>query len=203
MKNIWALSLMGLMAAGTVQAEVPADLVEPLKACTSCHEENGNGVKPNYPFLNWQEAKYLEDQMVGFQNGEQPTGVPKHIPKSLTRPQLKAMAAYYASQKPPREKQPFDAAKADIGKPLFQERCMDCHMDNGRQSDKDAPILAGQPAEYLFTQEKWYMSGKRKYSHKADEAHKGLDEAQREAVAHFLASQEVNVPQKKGRRRGG
>ena len=62
-------------------------------------------------------------------------------------------------------------------------------------------VLAGQPAEYLLTQEKWYASGKRKYSMKADAAHKGMSDADREAVAHFLASQDIKPAETAGKKR--
>lgn len=172
-------------------AGVPSDLIEPLKACTACHGEDGNGAKSSYPFLNWQTPRYLEDQMAGFQAGTQATNVPKHIPKDLTPAQLAAIAKFYGEQKPQREKPVFDPVKAAAGKAVFEERCTECHTDNGRGSSNDAPILAGQPAEYLFKQEKLYASGKRKYSFKADVAHNKMQDADRENVSHFLASQDV------------
>lgn len=179
----------------------PADLVEPLQACTGCHGEDGNGAKRTYPFLNWQVPKYLEDQMIGFQEGAQPTNVPKHIPKTISREQTKGIAAFYGKQTPARDQPVFDAVKASAGKVLYEARCMDCHLDSGRSSSQDEPVLAGQPAEYLFAQEKWYASGKRKYSTKADVAHKGMSEADREAVSHFFASQSVKPAEAPGKKR--
>jgi cytochrome c553 len=196
-----ALAAFCQFAPLAANAAPPPDLAEPLQACVGCHGEDGNGAKRTYPSLNWQLPKYLEDQMVGFQEGTQPTNVPKHIPKTLTREQIKGIARYYGTQKAEREKPAFDAAKASAGKTLFEARCIECHLDNGRASNQDEPTLAGQPAEYLLTQEKWYASGKRKYSMKADVAHKGMSDADREAVSHFLASQDIKPAETTGKKR--
>ena len=188
-----ALALAVLLAVPVFPAlsAPPPALVEPLQACVGCHGEDGNGVKKTYPYINWQTPKYLEDQMIGFQDETQPTRVPKHVPKTITREQIRGIARFYGEQKPPREKPEFDAAKAAAGKPVFEQRCTECHLDNGRAANQDEPILAGQPASYLFSQEKLYATGKRKYSLKADVAHKDMSDADREAVSHFLASQDV------------
>jgi cytochrome c553 len=200
-KRIRSLLFVGLAAAVmTAGAAVPKDLVEPLKACTACHGEDGNGAKASYPFLNWQNPRYLEEQMVGIQAGTQATNVPKHIPKELTRPQLAAIAKFYGEQRPPRDRPAFDPAKAAAGKAVFEQRCKECHADNGRDASKDVPVLAGQSAIYLFNQEKWYASGKRKYSPKADLAHDKMQEAERENVAHYLASQDHRPASEPGKR---
>lgn len=201
--SIRVLVAVGVLACGSAGAAIPESLVGPLADCTGCHGEDGNGAKASYPFLNWQSAKYLEGQMLGFQDGSQPTNVPKHVPKALTREQISAIAKFYGEQKPVREKPVFDAAKASAGQAVYEQRCMDCHRDSGREPEKDAPVLAGQPAEYLLAQEKWYASGKRKYSFKADVAHKGMSDADRETVSHFFASQDVKPAEveKKRRRR--
>lgn len=195
-----AALLAALSAPPATLAEaIPPALVEPLKACIGCHGEDGNAAKRNYPFLNWQLPKYLEDQMLGFQSGAQTTRVPKHVPATLTREEIRGIAKFYAAQRPAREKPAFDAAKATAGRAVFDARCRDCHLDQGRGSDRDAPLLAGQPAEYLLAQEKLYASGKRKYSPKADLAHQGMSDADREAVSHFFASQEVRPGRKADR----
>lgn len=187
------LAVLGAALSMTAAAAgpVPPALVEPLKACVGCHGEDGNGAKRSYPFLNWQQPKYLEEQMLGFQAGTQTTRVPKHIPAALTRDEIRAIAVFYGTQRTPREKPVFDAAKAASGEALFDTRCRECHLDRGRAGERDAPVLAGQPADYLYAQEKLYASGKRHYSPKADVAHQGMSDADREAVSHFLASQDV------------
>lgn len=191
--------LLAALSAAPRAETIPPALAEPLKACVGCHGEDGNGAKRSYPFLNWQLPKYLEDQMAGFQSGTQPTRVPKHIPAALTREEIRGIARFYAGQRPVRDQPAFDAAKASAGQAVFDTRCRDCHLDRGRGSDRDAPVLAGQPAEYLLAQEKLYASGKRKYSPKADVAHQGMSDADRDAISHFLASQDVRPARKAGR----
>ena len=199
--NIRMLLAAGVWLWGPAGAAIPDNLAGPLADCTGCHGEDGNGAKGTYPYINWQNANYLEAQMFGFQNGSQPTNVPKHIPKSLTLEQLKAIAKFYGEQKPVREKPVVDATKAASGKEVFEARCMECHPDSGRASEKDSPTLAGQPVEYLLAQEKWYASGKRKYSFKADVAHKGMSDIDRETVSHYFASQDIKPAEAEKKRR--
>jgi cytochrome c553 len=197
-----SLAALLLWSAQSIAAVViPAELAAPLQACTGCHGEDGNGAKRTYPFINWQLPKYLEDQMVGFQEGTQPTRVPKHVPKTITREHIRAIAVFYGQQTPEREKPAFDATKAAAGKAVFERRCKDCHLDAGRASNNEEPVLAGQPAEYLLAQEMLYGSGKRKYSPKADEAHLGMSDADRETVSHYLASQDVKPTAPKRKKR--
>ena len=119
----------------------------------------------------------------------------------MTKDQLKAIAEHYGANRTPREKPSFDAAKAAAGEKVYEKRCMDCHPDNGRETnDRGSPIMAGQSAEYIIAQEKLYLSGKRKFSSKSDTAHEGITEADVEAVAHFFASQSVQAEKKKKRR---
>lgn len=132
-----ALTLAALLAAPVFPAfsAPPPALVEPLPACVGCHGEDGTGVKKTYPHINWQTPKYLEDQMIGFQDETQTTRVPKHVPKTITREQIRALVRFYGEQKPAREKPEFDAAKATLGKPIFEQRCSECHLDNGRAAN--------------------------------------------------------------------
>lgn len=203
MKFNVALSVVlsaGLTLACTSAAAQSID--DLLKPCVSCHGMDGVGSTPKTPFLNWQLPSYLKEVMENMQAGVHPTAVPKHIPASITKDQIKIIADHYAANRTPREKQPFDEAKAAAGEKVYEKRCMDCHPDNARETnDRGSPILAGQPAEYILAQERLYMSGKRKFSSKSDTAHAGMTDADLEAVSHFYASQDVQAPQQKKKKR--
>jgi cytochrome c553 len=67
--------------------------------------------------------------------------------------------------------------------------CKRCHIENGKDADEDAPIVAGQWLKYLQIQMDDFYSGKRKMSEKKAEKVKSLTRADWEAVAHFYASQ--------------
>jgi cytochrome c553 len=81
---------------------------------------------------------------------------------------------------------------------------MDCHIDNGRGSDKDAPLLAGQELTFLIQQTLAFKSGVRKFPFMMDDAYRGLTADELSATAHFFAAQDANAPPpgKKKWRRG-
>lgn len=200
--------LAGLFALAAAQLTIAAtpEEEEMLKACVGCHGMDGVGTAAKTPHINWQMPEYLVETMRQLQNGERPTAVPKHIPKSLTAENLKTIADLYGKNRTVRPKPAFDAAKATRGAEIHMDRCASCHPDDGRESDSRSgmvsPILAGQPAEYLLAQERHYMAGKRLFAPRADKAHEKLTDADLEAVSHFYASQDVQPPvQEKKRRR--
>lgn len=197
--------LLPASATALLLLAVPAhaNMEELLKPCVSCHGMEGVGSTPKTPFLNWQLPAYLKEVMENMQAGAHPTAVPKHIPAAMTKDQIKSIAEHYGANRAPREKQLFDEAKAAAGEKVYEKRCADCHPDNGRETnDRGSPILANQPAEYLLAQERLYMSGKRKFSSKSDTAHAGMTEADLESISHFFASQDIQAPaQKKKKRR--
>lgn len=200
--------LAGCLALAATQVAVAAtpEEEEMLKPCVGCHGTDGIGTAAKTPHINWQMPAYLVETMRQLQNGERPTAVPKHIPKSLTTENLKAIADLYGKNRSARPKPVFDATKVARGAEIHLDRCASCHPDDGRESDSRsglvAPILAGQPAEYLLAQERHYMAGKRPFAPRADKAHDKLTDADLEAVSHFYASQDVQPPvQEKKRRR--
>lgn len=192
-KLVAALGLS--VIAGMAVAETEMD--ELLKPCVSCHGMDGVGTAAKTPHLNWQLPAYLADTMRALQSGARPTAVPKHIPKSMTQEQLVAIGEFYGANRTPRILSSFDAAKAAKGLSVYQGRCADCHLDNGRSTDDKGagtPILAGQPVEYIFAQEQLYMSGKRRFARLADKAHEGMTPEDLEAVAHYFGSLDPQQP---------
>ena len=202
MKLLLSAACCVALALGSVSAQANANMDELLKSCVGCHGMDGVGSTPKTPFLNWQIPGYLKEVMDSMQAGTYPTAVPKHIPASLTKDQVKSIADHYGANRAPREKQVFDEAKVVAGEKIYEKRCLECHLDSGRESnDRGSPVLASQPVEYLLAQERLYMSGKRKFSYKADTAHAGMTDAELVEVSHFFASQDVQAPPTKKKRR--
>lgn len=194
-KNL--VAALGLSAIAGVAAAGP-EMEELLKPCVSCHGMDGVGATAKTPHLNWQLPAYLIESMEILQSGGRHTAVPKHIPKTMTREQIVAIAKFYGGNRTPRLPQTVDSAKVAKGLELYRERCGDCHLDNGRSTDDKgaaSPILAGQALDYLLAQERMYMSGKRRFATQADKAHKGMTDADVEAVSHFFAGQDTAPPQ--------
>lgn len=192
-------------AAAHSAVAITPEQEELLKPCVGCHGTDGIGTAAKTPHINWQVPAYLKDTMRQLQNGERPTAVPKHIPKTWTTADLQTIADLYGKDRTPRPKPVADASKIARGSEIHLDRCDTCHPDNGRESDDRSgaasPTLAGQPAEYILAQERHYAAGKRKYAHKADKAHEKLTDADLEAVSHFYASQDIQPPAAAGKKR--
>jgi cytochrome c553 len=163
--------------------------------CVRCHGVDGLATQPAMPHLDGQLEQYLVEAMTKFQKGRLPTEVPNHIPNALIASDLETIARHYAANKAQRPAQQVDPDKVARGETVFRSRCADCHMDNGREADKDAPLMAAQNLDYMIKQIKLFVSGKRKFGFLQDDAFKGLSIDELETVAHFLASQEQIAPE--------
>lgn len=191
------LALAALAAALPAAAQdVPEKL---LKGCAECHGINGVAAKPGVPHLDAQKPVYLADSLRAFAGGTRPTAVEQHA--KLDGDQIAALAAHYAGQKVGRAQGQADAALVAKGDTIYGNRCADCHFENGRDADKDAPLLAAQDLDYLLAQTLAFRKGTRKFPFMMDDAYRGLTEADLTAVAHFFAAQDPNLPLPTGKRR--
>lgn len=172
-------------------------------ACARCHGADGVAVASATPHLNGQHAGYLAEAMSQLQRGRRPSAVADHIPASLAAADLERLAEFYAASKSARPRQEADPDKVARGEQIYGSRCINCHLDAGRDFEQDAPLLAAQSLPYLLEQNRLFAAGKRKFAPRQDEAYKGLGAAELEAVAHFFAAQEqfvAKAPGKKKRR---
>lgn len=200
MKKCRLLILLLIFAAPLARGQTVPEVIP--AQCAGCHGEDGISSQPGLPQLNGQLESYLIDSMVKFQKGTRPTEVPNHIPKTVDRASIELVAKHYAASKAVRPKQETDPDKVARGEIVFRNRCADCHMDNGRDADKDSPLMAGQDLAYMISQSRLFVSGKRKFGFLQDEAFKGLSDEELDAAAVFFASQEQFAPKggKKKRR---
>jgi cytochrome c553 len=86
------------------------------------------------------------------------------------------------------------------GERVYANRCADCHLDNGRESDKDAPLMAAQDAAFLVAQSKLFKTGARKFPFMMDDAFRGLTDADLSAVAAFFAAQDPVIEKRRRKR---
>ncbi|MFM8467227.1 MAG: c-type cytochrome [Oxalobacteraceae bacterium] len=69
--------------------------------CANCHGTQGKGVpEGSVPKLAGLTADYLEAQMKAFKSGERQATIMHQLAKGYSDEQLRALAAYFASQKP-------------------------------------------------------------------------------------------------------
>lgn len=188
-----------LILASSAWAADGAQLVQ--QNCASCHGEDGIGLAPAMPHLNGQLDSYLVDMMLKFQKGRLPTAVQNHVPAEFGAAELQAIATVYRASKAVRPQQEVDPAKIAQGEDIYLKRCADCHIDNGRDADKDAPLMAAQNLQYLLAQNDLFVSGKRKFGFLQDDAFKGLTNDELAAAAHFFASQQQVVAKATGKRK--
>ena len=159
------------------------------KPCAECHGPAGVSSTPKTPHLNSQLAGYLEEDISGLANSSRATGVPNHVPKTWTGPEIAAVAKFYSLSKAARPVQVTDPAAVSKGEVIYTKSCAKCHPDNGRESDHDGPLMAAQNLEYMMEQSRAFVSGKRKFVFLMDDAFRGLSPADLDSVAHFFASQ--------------
>ena len=183
------LLLSSCLLAPIVSAQDAETLLKP---CVECHGINGIATKPATPHLDGQMATYLFESLRAHNEGTRKTAVVQH--KGIPKETAKAMAEHYAAQKVKRPKASIDPALLARGDELYQSRCAECHPDNGREADKDAPLMAAQNVDYLVAQAISFKKGERRFATMMDEGFKGLSEADLTAVAHFFASQDQIAP---------
>lgn len=188
-----------LLASAPVLAADGAALVE--QHCARCHGIDGLATGPGLPHLNGQLETYLTDAVGKLQKGRLPTEVSAHVPPDLSAGDIVSIAGYYAGVRATRPKQEVDPAKLARGEEVYRNRCTDCHPDNGREADKDAPLMAAQSLEYMVAQTRLFLNGKRKFGFMQDEAFKGLSSDDLEAAAHFFASQDQYAAPKTGKKK--
>lgn len=190
------LLILPLLAASAVFAKPKAKAPPPApavaKMCEECHGANGVAVKPGVPHLDGQLPEYIVESMDKLKNGKRPSSTAVHASPELTDADIEALAKFYGAQKGQRPAQAVDAAKVSEAAPLYKRRCTKCHLDNGREADHDAPLMAAQSLEYLQAQTEAFATGKRKFPFLMDEAYQGLTREDLERLSHFFASQPQN-----------
>ena len=199
--------LRALLAAALL-ALAPAALADPAakfdKDCASCHGKNGASTEPSIPIIGGYSAKYLVESLRNFKKKVRtcaevtiPAGPKKgtksdmcKVTNELSDADGEAIAKYLAAQKFVRAKQPFDAAKAAKGAPVYKLRCEKCHENNGSSPDEDNGILAGQWTPYLRDQLVGFRTGKRPIDDKMKQRLDRVTKEEEEFLLHFFASQQ-------------
>jgi cytochrome c553 len=183
-------------APGLAQEKPVAALIG---TCIDCHGNDGIGLEPDMPHLNGQPEIFLVNMLNDFRQGKRQPKVRIHreIPEADVAP----LARHYAQQKAVRPKSATNPELVTRGEALYLKHCSDCHVDNGRDSDKEAPLVAGQSLQYLLAQMVAFNTGERKFPYLMDGAYKGLSDQALIEIAHFFAAQEQLASQTGRKRR--
>ncbi len=101
-------SVAGATPVGTAPAAVAT--------CQACHGRDGVGIMGTYPTLSGQYADYIEQALGQYRSGARRNAIMMPFASQLTPADIKAVAAYFAAQKPAlqavnRPTSPFTARK--------------------------------------------------------------------------------------------
>lgn len=140
--------------------------------CMSCHGADGMGnPSAGYPYLAAQPAAYLKNQLQAFKSGERRNPVMNQMAKTLTDPQIQALAEYYSKMNN-RLIKGANALAADrssnastlmfggrwsVGLPA----CTQCHGEQGKGVGEHFPAIVGLPSQYISGQLKAWKEGTR------------------------------------------
>jgi len=201
------LLLALLAAAGSAQAAdeaashadpqaVSQDLAR--RVCVACHGPGGHASSPLFPHLAGQPAAYLAGELRAFRSHQRDDREARDymwgIARMLDDRTIDALAEYYAQQSPG-SAAALSASQLSAGEQLFARgdpqrgipACVSCHGDHGEGRDS-FPRIAGQQDSYVRHQLREMRVGDRP-APVMKNVLAGMDDAEIDAVASFLAAQ--------------
>ena len=132
---------------------------EQVKSCVACHGEKGVSNNPQWPNLAGQNDAYLAQQLKAYRDGSRQNELMTGLVSGLSDEDIAIIAQYY-SQQPLSISANGDESLVEMGHQRAAY-CVSCHGMWGKPANPEWPILAGQQAEYLYTQLVAFKSGER------------------------------------------
>ena len=150
--------------------------------CVACHGEKGRSLGPAIPNLGGMSRTYLLGAMLAFKYEDidkliaaigsdsdlkdvkpfiRNSTVMARIAKGYTDSEIKVIAEYFSDQKLFTALQDVNLSLASNGKRLHEKYCASCHQNNGKLSNVDAGVLAGQWKPYFLWTMSDYLDGSR------------------------------------------
>lgn len=136
--------------------------------CAACHGPDGNSAAPTFPRLAAQNAGYIATQLAAFKSGARPSPVMQPMAAGLSAEDMRAVGAYYETQKP-QPQSARDKALVDRAQQIWRAgiksqgvpACAGCHGAGGHGIPAQFPRLAGQHADLTLGWLKAYATGAR------------------------------------------
>jgi cytochrome c553 len=143
--------LLLLLAATTAPAARGDTLSDQVQRCVACHGDNGVPQDKAVPLIAGQQEGYLYLQLRDYKRGDRKNDVMSPIAGALERPDMLALAEYFARQRWPDLRQPraSDAIVARAQGTNASVGCTGCHLGE-YQGAGTQPRLAGQARDYML-----------------------------------------------------
>lgn len=170
-KRTLLLSLL-LVAGGVHAQDQTPDLAKAKQlaesVCAGCHGADGNAPAPTFPKLAGQHPDYIAKQLKEFKSGVRANPIMTGMAAALEEADMKALGAYYASQKPA-PASATNAATAALGQNIWRAgiaakgvpACAGCHGPAGAGLPAQFPRIGGQWGDYTEAQLKGFRDGVR------------------------------------------
>jgi cytochrome c553 len=122
---------------------------ERAELCATCHGEDGVPKMPDVPIIWGQHAGYLYFQIRDFKLGTRKSEIMQPLVADFEKPEMLAIAEYFAKKPWPRLGYKSTEADQKIGEHVAAAGiCSECHL-GGYLGDGTVPRLAGQTVPYL------------------------------------------------------
>lgn len=211
MNRLLLLAVVAWPVLAVAQTPAPADSAKAdmergrqlaTQVCAACHGADGNSAVPANPSIAGQSADYLNLQLAHYKAGIRQNPIMQGIAQGMSESDMRAASMYFAQQKP-KGLAARDAQLAKLGQALWRggdatngiPACSGCHGPAGAGIPKNYPRVAGQYADYTYTQLKAFNAGQRG-NDKAGKDRNGLvmhaiaakmSDAQMRAVSEYAA----------------
>ena len=186
--NLLLISFLSI----TCTAAAADDLEKLIKQCGMCHGQDGNSPSSTIPSIAGFTLEYFKHTLDAYKNDGRKDQMMKNFVHSLTEHQVEEIGVYYEKQKFIPREQKFDADKAAKGKVLHNKYCEKCHENEGRVTDNNYGVLAGQWMPYNKKAILDYLEGNRRVAPmmvtKLKALKKEAGDEGIEQLVHFYAS---------------
>jgi cytochrome c553 len=138
------------------------------QVCAACHTADGNSTTPANPRIAGLNHEYLYKQLTEFKSGTRKNPVMGGIVANLSDQDMQNLAAYFSMQQP-KPGTSKDQNLALVGQKIYRggvqgtgvPACASCHGPQGKGIPVQFPRLAGQHADYTYTQLNAFRVGAR------------------------------------------
>ncbi len=183
LKGPFATIFFAVAAALAWPAHAADDIASRAQVCASCHGANGKPTTTAVPIIWGQQANYLYKELHDYHSGARANPIMSPMVQSISLPDLRAMAKYFAA-----DTWPMAPAKvAARTPPASAAMCKACHGQNFEGGDA-APRLAGLSDQYLIGAMNGFADGSRTNNLDMPGFMKALTKSERETIARYLSS---------------